>query len=149
MPSKLAILRVIVNGASATRYKEADAAEAITPGHLVDLNGSGGAVKNGAVIGTSGNLPLAVAVENDIFGKTIDDAYAIGDRVIYGYLNSGDEFMGFVPAGAVAIVFNDYLTTNAAGTLIKGTAANAVARARQAIDNSAGGAIARFRAIVL
>ena len=148
MGTSTPVPRVLVIGAIQAQYKEADAAEAITPGHLVDLNGSAGAVKNDAAT-TTGALSVSVAVENDIFGGGYDDAYAIGDRVIYATLRPGCEFMGFVPAAAVAIVFNDYLTPTVDGCLIKGTSANAVARARTAVDNSGGGAIARIRAEVL
>lgn len=150
MASKLPIRAILQTGVSQSRYKEATAAEAITPGHLIDLNGTGGATLNDVDPGiVANNLAMQVAVENDIFGKTLDDAYAIGDTVIYATLSSGDEFYGFVPAAAPAIVFNDPLTLDPNGVMVKGTAANAVARAREAVDNSVGGAIARIRAMVL
>lgn len=141
------MLRVVVIGPAQAIYYEADAAEAITPGHVIKLNGTGGAIKNtvaGAATTAKANQVM-VAVENDIFGKGIDDAYAIGDRVIYQHLQAGHEFMGLVPAAAGAIVFDDYVTTDGAGGIVKGDVNNAIGKARLAVDNSAGASAARIR----
>jgi hypothetical protein len=140
------MLRVVVIGPAQPVYGEADAAEAITPGHIVKQNASARAIKN-TVAGTS-EVPMMVAVENDQFGGGIDDAYAINDRVLYQHLRSGCEFMALVAAGAPAIAYDDPVTTVAGGTVAKGTDATAIGKARAALDNSAGGAPARLRVLV-
>jgi hypothetical protein len=139
--------RVVVIGPDKPLYNEAAATEAITPGMLVD-RASATTVEANDVTG-DGNKRVEVAVENDIFGGGIDDAYAAGDTVISQILRSGCEFMGLVAAGAAAITYDAYVTTAAGGYLAVGTQANAVAKARQALDNSGGGTPARLRVVVL
>jgi hypothetical protein len=122
------MLRVVVIGPSQGQYKEVDAAEAITPGHVVMENAAGKGIKN--TLAGSALATVNVAVENDIFGKGIDDPYAVNDRLIYQTLNAGHEFMGLAPAGTGAIAYNDPVTTDAAGGIVLGTAANMIGRAR-------------------
>lgn len=149
------MLRVVVIGNNYALYKEADAAEAITPGHLVSLNASGQAIKHnvaGAAAAAGGQFtgPTRVATENDFFGKGIDDAYAIGDRVMFQELDTGCEFMALVAAAAPAIAYNDLVESAGNGTVRKTVvAANAIGRAAEAVDNSAGGAAVRLRVEVL
>jgi hypothetical protein len=141
------MLRVVVIGPSNPVYNEATAAEAITPGHVVKQNGSAALIKN--TLAASSETPVLVAVENSIFGKGIDDAWAIGDRVIYQHLRSGCEFMALVAAAAPAIAYDDPITTAADGTVVKAaSAATAIGRAREAVDNSAGGSAVRLRVLV-
>jgi hypothetical protein len=144
------MLRVLQKGARDVQYNEADAAEAITPGHLVKLNASAKAIKNTvAGVAAAQGFAVMVACENDNFGGGIDDAYAVDDRVLYAHLKSGDEFYGLVPAAAAAIAFDAYVTSDGAGGIIVGTAANAIGRARTAVDNSGGGSPARLLVVVL
>lgn len=140
------MLRVVVIGPSQAQYKEADCAEAITPGHLVKLNASGGLIKNTL----AGRAPVMVAVENDIFGKGIDDAWASGERGLYQHLQPGHEYMALVAAAAPAIAFDDLVTAVAGGTVAKTvTLADAIGRARAAVDNSGGGTQVRLRIEVI
>jgi len=139
------MLRVVVIGPDKPVYNEADAAEAITPGHVVALNNLAKAIKNTAVDIVT---PITVAVENDIFGKGLDDAYAINDRVIYQHLRAGCEFMALVPAAAPAIAFGDPISLVTGGCVAKGTLATAIGKARQAVDNSGGGSAVRLRVLV-
>jgi hypothetical protein len=149
------MLRVIAVGAQNAQYKEADAAEAITPGHLVALDGSNKAIKHNiadvaAAAGVQFVGPVSVAVENDQMGGGLDDAYAINDRVLYAQLKPGNEFYGLVAAAAPAIALHDYLASAGNGTLRKTVVkAEAVGRALQAVDNSGGGAAVRIRTEVL
>src|SRR5687767_14498439 len=106
------MLRVVVIGHNQALYKEANAAEAITPGHLLALNASGEAIKHAtagpaAAAGENYRPIVRVAVENDIFGGGIDTAYAANDQVIYQPLDTGCEFMALVAAAAPAIAYND------------------------------------------
>lgn len=145
--AKTAILRVILTGADDLLYKEAIAAEAINPGALVALNSSGLMINNTTTLGAAGAFLAQVAVENDIFGKTISDAYAANESVIYATLETGVEFQATIAAGAAAIVLNDYLTPVSGGTWAKGTQATGVAKALAAVDNSGGSSSVRLRAI--
>lgn len=66
---------------------EAVANAAITPGHLVELM-STGKIKVHATAG--GNCEKAFAVENDLQGETISDAYSASDIVQYNIMRPGD-----------------------------------------------------------
>lgn len=149
------MLRVVVIGHNEALYKEADVAEAITPGHLIALNASNQMIKHnvaGPVAAAGANIQnsVRVAVENDLFGKGIDDAWAVNDRGIYQVLDTGAEFMALVAAAAPAIALHDYVESAGDGTVRKTTVlGNAVGRATVAVDNSAGGTAVRLRVAVL
>jgi hypothetical protein len=141
------MLRVVVIGHNEALYKEADVAEGVTPGHLVALNAQGKMIKH-AVAGRA--APVRVAVENDFFGKGIDDAWVVNDRGLFQPLDTACEWMALVAAGAPAIAYNDLVESAGDGTVRKTVvAANAIGRATEAIDNSAGGAAVRLRVEVL
>jgi hypothetical protein len=147
-------LRVMIIGGDHSLAKEGVAHEAITPGHCVGLR----AADSKVIKATSASVIakcLAVAVEQDYlgpvaggFGYDKDDAYAAGDQVLYYSPCRGAEFHGLVGAAAPAIVVNDLLavSTTVAGCLEKtATVANAVAIAREAVDNSGGATQVRIR----
>lgn len=139
--------RIVVIGPSQGQYNERTATEVITPGMLVNPVDTATVEKNDLV--GNGNHQVEVAVENDIFGGGVDDDYAIGDTVLSQILMPGHEFMGLVDAGAAAIGFDAYVTAAAGGFVAIGTAANAIGKARSAVDNSGGGSPARIRIQVL
>jgi hypothetical protein len=139
--------RVVVIGPDKPVYNERTATEAITPGMLVNPVAAGTVEKNDLT--GDGNGTVEVAVENDIFGGGIDDDYAIGDTVISQILRPGCEFMGLLAASATAVVFDDYITLAAGGFVAKGTRANAIGMAREAVDNSGGATPARLRVAVI
>lgn len=130
--------------------KELVAAGAITPGHLIqrDVNGKF-AVHNTA----EGNATPIFALEKEYTGSTISTAYAAGEKVIGLFARNGTEVYALLPANAAAVVIGDELVSNGDGTLKKVTAAavavgnlrRVVAKALEAIDNSAVGAVARIR----
>jgi hypothetical protein len=121
---------------------EAKAAGAIRPGHLVRRNNAGSLIVNNVA---ARNVPRCVAVENDLEGRGIDDAYASGDFVQSETLRGGDWAYAFVPAAGAAIVIGDELEADATGCVIKRSAGTPIAVALDALDNSAGGAPARIR----
>lgn len=134
--------RVVVIGADKPVYNEATAVGAITPGMLVD-RASATTVEANSIAGLT---RVEVAVENDIFGGGIDNAYVAGQTVISQILLPGSEFMGLVAAADItAIVFDDFVTAAAGGYITKGTAANAIGRAR---STSPGSTLARVRVVV-
>lgn len=134
------------------RRCEAKATAAIKPGHILQLDTTATQVKVNA---TAKIRPrLAVALEDELGGKTITDAYANGDRVYYGIFKSGDVAQLRLAANAAAITLADQLEVAADGTVRKLTAGSqlgsglftytppgiAIAAPLEAIDNSANAA---------
>lgn len=137
-------LKVVAIGHTRGLVKEADAYEAITPGHFVELRSDAKVQKNS--VASTSNQPLKVALENDIFGKGLDDAYAAGDRVKYYMPLSGDEVQALVAAAAPAITYRDMVALATDGTVAKTTTrANAIGIALATVDNSAGASAVRLR----
>lgn len=131
-------------------FKEALAGGAITPGHLITRNSS-----SAFVVGPAAGLnayPM-FALEDEAQGKDITDAYASGEIVNAVIPQTGSEIYALVAASAAAIVVGDELESAGDGTVRKAaTVAVAqnnlrriVARAIQAVDNSAGGSPARIK----
>lgn len=117
-------------------FKEGQASSAINPGYLVEFGGS----KDLQAQGTAQeNCRRAFALENDLLGKGIDDAYAANERVRYGSFHAGQEVYAKLPASAAAIVKGDALEATGDGTLRKLTSGGAIiAYALEAKDNSSG-----------
>lgn len=92
---------------------EALAHAAITPGHLVQLN-SDGEVQAHAVSG--GNAETAFAVEDDLQGNGIGDAYGVGKLVQYEVLTRGSVVNALIVNGA-NVAKGNFLVSNGDGTL--------------------------------
>lgn len=115
--------------------REAIAGGAITPGMTVILNSSGLLVA-GPAAGITG--PAAFAVENDMIGKGMEDAYAQGDQVIYRVFAEGAHVNAILASGA-NINAGVLLQTNGSGKLITASTADAVvAKSLEAINASGG-----------
>lgn len=93
--------------------KEREANAAITPGHLVELM-STGKIRVHATIG--GQAQKAFALENDLIGKGIDDAYAADDNVRYGVFTAGAEVYALLLSGETSAI-GDFLESAGNGTL--------------------------------
>jgi len=91
--------------------KEGEASSAITPGHLIQFGGVNDLEVHQTV---GGAARRAFALENDLIGKGIDDAYAAGDSVEYGVFHQGAEVYALV-TGAVSL--GDALESHGDGTL--------------------------------
>ena len=131
--------------------KEGLASEAISAGHLVEFGGSADLQKHSTAAGTARKC---FALENDLVGGGIDDAYASGDQVQTAVFMSGCEVYALVAASAPAIAKGDALESAGDGTLRKAATDAAtdttqrnsiVGYALEAVDNSGGGAPARIR----
>lgn len=68
--------------------KEGVASAAITPGHLVEFGGANDLRVHSTA---GGNARKAFALENDLVGDGIADAYDTGDTVQYGVFERGAE----------------------------------------------------------
>ena len=97
---------------------EATAAEAITPGQMVELTSAGKVQKQSTA---GGFAEKAFALEDELQGKEIGDAYASASIVQYGIFNSGDEVYAWLKDGET-IVIGDKLTPDGTGQLQKLTA---------------------------
>lgn len=131
-------------------YDEGIASGTIYPGMLIKRTAAAG-------VGTSctvavhatagGGGECAIAIENALYGETITDAYASGERVRFVTPQLGDWLYILVAAGAAAIVYNDKLVSNGDGTFKKDTGTDVVFfRAEEALDNSGGGTNAFIKA---
>jgi len=126
--------------------KEAEAAAAIMPGHLVELDSSGLAQVQSSAGGVA---QRAFALENDLIGGGIDDAYADSVTVQYGVFQRGAEVYAWLDGGE-NVGIGDLLVPAGDGSLAAvGTDEEYAicAIALEAVDNSAesaGGAQARI-----
>jgi hypothetical protein len=93
--------------------KEAIANAAITPGHLI-YELSTGKVAVHAVSG--GNAQTMFALEDELQGKEISQAYSSGDQVLYGVFRRGDEVNALLANGQ-NVAIGAALESNGDGTL--------------------------------
>jgi hypothetical protein len=109
-------------------YNENDkAAEAITPGHLVNFNSSGDLIKHASA---AGRAAKTFALEREEMGDDIDDNYAIGDTVKVGHFGPGCIVYALVASGQ-NLIKGDPLESAGNGTLKEGTT-NVIARSLDA-----------------
>lgn len=94
---------------------ERDAAEAITPGDLLQVTSDGEFEQHDVA---SGNQSATFALENATLGKTIADNYASGDTVTARQFQPGDQVYARL-ATSQTIVIGDYLESAGDGTLQK------------------------------
>lgn len=93
--------------------KQADAAGAITPGHLVARTS---ATEVNVHPTAGGNAQKAFAVENDFAGDGIDHAYQTGEAVQYDVFYPGCEVYALLADNQNATV-GSFLQSNGDGTL--------------------------------
>jgi hypothetical protein len=79
---------IVLKGQQNVIRKEAKASAAITPGDLVEFGGTN-ELRVHSTIG--GSARKAFALENDLVGQGIDDAYDANDTVQYGVCSPGCE----------------------------------------------------------
>lgn len=93
---------------------------------------------------------LRIVTENDLIGKTIEDQYAEADNVVAHIPAKGDRVLLRIPAAAAAIAKGDLIKRAASGNFVGGgVAADAVAEAAEAVDNSAGVTAVFIKAIII
>jgi len=95
--------------------EELEAAAAFYPGHLVELTSSGTVQKHSTSVGTV--LPM-FALEDELQGNGIDDAYAAGDKAQIWIPYRGDIVYAVLRDGE-SVEIGDFLTSNGDGTLAK------------------------------
>jgi len=145
---KTAPSTILIEGDMTERHDEKVCTGEVKPGHIITRNSSDLVLKHA----TAGAAPLAggsvwVAKEDHVIGGGIDTAYASGSRVFYHDPRKGDLLYCRVAAAATAITRDAPLTSDGAGCLKLATSTDTVlAKAEEALDNSAGGSEAFIHA---
>jgi hypothetical protein len=103
----------------------------ITPGTLLELT-SAGLVQAHSV--STGRALTMIALEDELQGKTIDDAYAVSTKVQCWLPGRGDIAYMFLADGETAVIGN-WLASDGAGKLIVSTT-NPIGQALEAVDMS-------------
>jgi len=133
--------RVISLMGQPIQNEDAAAAEAITPGQLVTLNGSGLLIKHATSAGVAARN---FAMERDEMGDNIDVPYAIGDTVKVGAFHQGCRVNAFIASGQ-NIALGAFLESAGGGNLKVISGNFPVGRALEAVNNTAGPGAARIR----
>ena len=108
------------------------AASGITPGHLVELIAAGTVQSHGTASGFNG---ANFALEDELQGKTIDDAYVATDIVQVLTATPGDEVLALLADGET-VAIGDSLESKGDGTLREFTSGTIIATALEAVDMS-------------
>lgn len=116
------------------------ASVAITPGMLVELVADGTESKVRPNASATEIPEMAVALNQSMLNRGVDDAYPVGDLVEVWKLQVGDVFWGIVPSGQ-DIAINDLLQSNGDGKLKEATASTADANLGRFRAKSAPGVV--------
>jgi len=105
-------------GGTRTQIGDLAASEAITPGHLVERFDNGGVIRwRLATTDIAG--PPAVATEQAMVNKGVDDAYAANDLMEVGIGHKGSAWWMFIASGQ-NVAAGDLLGSAGSGTLKTG-----------------------------
>lgn len=118
------------------RYEEARASGIVKPGYLIK-EVSGGTVTFHST--AAGKAARKFATEDALQGKTVADAYAVGDLVPHVDAKMGDEIAVVLAAGET-VVEGQGLESAGNGKLRAVTSGEIIAYAREALDLSDTGA---------
>lgn len=116
----MALKTITVLGNDLVIRKEAIATEAITPGHQIEIIAGGAAL----IADVSDGLvhQAAFAVENEVVGKDITEAYAIDDTLLYGIFPAGSEVYALVDAAVTIYGLLEATVTGALSPISTGVA---------------------------
>ena len=108
----MAIKTITVRGEGV--MQEGIATNAITPGHLLERTSTADELQVHSVSG--GVHGAIIAVEDELQGNEIDDAYANNARIFFKIFRKGDVFNGIIANGE-AIAIGDYVVSNGNGEM--------------------------------
>lgn len=108
---------IVLIGQLHDNHEERRCASIVKPGYLMDTNADGKVIP-AATYGAKGEL--YVAKEDYLQGKTINDAYAVGDLVFIHKAKSGNK-IALVLAAGQNVAKGDQLISNGDGTVVKYT----------------------------
>jgi len=94
-------------------FEEYEADAAIIPGELIELATTGNVQPHST---EGGNAERMFAIEDELQGKGIDDAYAIGDQVQCWFPNAGDQVYAILEDGN-SVAIGNFLESNGGGEL--------------------------------
>lgn len=115
------------------RHEEAIAGAAVRPGDLIDVASTGKVVKHPTA---GGWAEKAFALEDALQGNSIDDNYALNDRVSFVIAQPGDIVYAWLSGGETTTL-DDFLTSNGDGALKVASSTDIrVAKALEAVDAS-------------
>lgn len=105
-------------GGERTQIGDLAVSEAVTPGHLVERFNSGGVIRwRKATADIAG--PAALATEQSMLNKGVDDAYATGDLAEVSVLHAGAAGWAYIASGQ-NVAAGDLLGSAGGGTLKTG-----------------------------
>lgn len=87
---------IILRGREYVIRKEGVTDEAVTPGHLLERGGANDVQKHSVAGGNTGKL---FALENDLVGEDIADAYSTGETVQFAACPTGTEVYAWLKTG--------------------------------------------------
>lgn len=115
---------------------------AILPGMLLTRT-AGGVRPHNVAAGVASTI---FAIENSAVGRDIADPYAVGEQVLFKTYTPGSGIYAQLTSNAAAVAVNAPLTSAGNGHLRLAAATEViVARAREAVDNSANASPRRIR----
>lgn len=103
-------------GGERTQIGDIAASEAITPGHLIDRFNNGGITRWRKHATGGGHVTPAVATNQSMLNKGVDDDYAAGDLVEASVLHNGATAWMFIASGQ-NITYGQKLESAGDGTL--------------------------------
>ena len=103
-------------GGPRTEIGDRSAKAAVTPGHLVERVNTAGVHQWQKHATAGGNTTRAVATEQSMLNKTIEDAYAAEDLMEVSELAGGSSALMFIASGQ-NIAYGDSLESAGDGTL--------------------------------
>lgn len=118
----MALKSIIVKSYTKVQEEYTATAVAITPGMLLEM---ASATTVQAHSGASGNVLPMFAFEDELQGKTIDDAYAVSVKVQVLIPRTGDQVQGILADGQ-NIAAGDFLESDGTGMLQKHAADSAL-----------------------
>ena len=121
---------VVFNGVS----KEALADAGITPGHLIERTATGVKVNATAKDASPQNM---FAREDELQGKTINDAYVATNRVLFDIYQPGDEVNALIKIGDSTVAGVTKLESAGNGTLQIATTGKVIAIALETVTGGA------------
>lgn len=125
---------IVLKGHLHLRQDEYKAAGAINPGDLIEYDAAGDVLVHGTTGGTAAKM---FAKEDALQGKTINDAYAVGDPVFTHHAQLGDLIWARLAASQTVAIDSELVSAGAGTLRVATTAADyRIARSKTALTAS-------------
>ena len=134
---------VLLGNELVTQNEDNKAAEAITPGHLINYDSNGDWVKHATA---GGDTARRFALEREELGQDMNDDYAIADTVKAGLCPRGVRVNSIIASGQ-NITKGNFLESAGDGTLRVLAAGTRLAQALESINANAGAARLRVEIV--